>query len=261
MDLFAIIILGCLLVVMKNGFNQAYIFLLCFLSALMLLLYRLPLEYTVIFGGILIITGLLLLNKLYNKIYNYFFLEKDLNVKEYPMAIPNINKNAFLKLTYNKFININLSWNSADYNRLQSLLTNELYNMYKSELDNYKKQNYHNILKDFNKIKYFITDYYKNDNLIIIKTILKTSYYDYTVDINQKRVIEGSKYLKKKVILQLEWVAKEGNNDNICPNCGAKMANQASQVCEYCGATIYNNKYDFVLANKKLIKEISKRRD
>lgn len=173
---------------------------------------------------------------------------KELAVEKIKEYLPTYNKNNFLSARYQDFVDIQNAWMNFDYKKLRTKVTDELYNQYKMQLQVLKMKNRQNIMTDFKYIDSMITKIKEENNQISVTIELQTSFYDYIV--KGGKVIKGNKYRKLSLHYKLVYVCNK-KRTNICPNCGAKLTNQASQICPYCSTTIASISKDWVLSKKK----------
>lgn len=158
------------------------------------------------------------------------------------------NKKAFLLARYQDYIDIQNAWMNFDYKKLRTKLTDELYNQYEMQLQTLKVKDEQNIMESFNYIDSMITDIKEENNQITLKIELLVSFFDYIVK-NQK-VVRGSKNKRIYIHYELVYVCNR-KNQNICPHCGAKLTDKASQKCEYCGSIIVQVSKDWILSKKE----------
>lgn len=141
-----------------------------------------------------------------------------------------------------------------DYETLRKWTTDELYNLYHSQLValNLKKQK--NIMKDFRFISAEIVDQEYNDKKISVSIKMRIECHDYVVD-KEGKVVRGTD--KDWMIYSYKMTFTKGldQKDNKCPNCNAPLENVQSSVCPYCDSTIINDKYDWILSKKQMLEQ------
>lgn len=152
-----------------------------------------------------------------------------------------------LKASYQIFYEVQMSWMNFDYNRLRELVSDELYNMYYSELEMLKLKGHKNIMEGFkvNKISLVNT---KEENGVIEYCInLNISFFDYIIDGNGK-VVRGNKkdYHRMSYLLT---VASSIRKIDLCPNCSAPLPDNS--ICDYCGSHIQG------LREMRLVKKVN----
>lgn len=177
----------------------------------------------------------------------------DEELKKYP----NLNKDKLLADAFEIYKGIQTAWSNFDYDALRKLTTDEMYNMYKMQLDTLSIKNEKNIMKDFNMSFIGITDVAELNGVLTVKVRLNVSQKDYVVNSATNEVTRGNANTVFNVAYDLTFV----NNVNKevlknCPNCGAAIENSGSQKCEYCNADLVGNSTDnWVLAKKETIKQ------
>ena len=193
-----------------------------------------------------------------NTLSNSKFIKKidQMNLDAVPLNeinkyIKNFNSVKFMKEIYKDFIDIQNAWMDFDYEKLSSLLTDELYNQYVMQLDTLKVKNECNKMSDFTYHHGTITGIMKENDQIIITINLFVSFYDY-ID-RDGVVVRGNSTRKVKMIYEMTYISEINNNIDKCPHCGASITNNASQRCEYCGCVITNISDKWVLSKKEAI--------
>lgn len=169
--------------------------------------------------------------------------------------IPGFNKKEFYDYIYKNFVDLQTAWMNFDYETIRKLVTDELYNTYKSQLKTLELKKQKNIMRNFSKDSAYIIDYYRTNDKHIIKVKLTARFYDYLVNSNNK-VIRGKD--KRRIIITylLTYESSAIKKDNKCPNCNAPLDNEAqSNICPYCRSTIINDYHDFLLSKKENINQ------
>jgi len=181
------------------------------------------------------------------------------NVGKYPdvsdeiLTKYGIDKESFKQIAYDKYVEIQNSWSDFDYDKLRTLLTDELYNSYMMQLDALKLKNQKNIMSDFKLITANIYNITEENGLLNISVYLRVEMYDYVVDSDQK-VLRGDN--KHKIDIEYEITFVKTNNEvhvTSCPNCGAKIEAVTSGKCEYCGSVIVVDAKDYVMSKKTCV--------
>ena len=170
---------------------------------------------------------------------------------------PNFNKDNFLSEAFEIYKGIQTAWSEFDYDSIRKLTTDEMYNMYKMQLETLNIKNEKNIMKDFNKNFIGITDISEVNGVLTVKVRLNVSQKDYVINSMTQQVTRGNANMSFNVAYDLTFVnnvKKEVLNN--CPNCGAPISNSGSQKCEYCNADLVGNSSDnWVLAKKETVKQ------
>lgn len=199
-----------------------------------------------------------------NTLSNSKFIKKidQMNLDAVPLNeinkyIKNFNSVKFMKERYKDFVDVQNAWMNFDYDKLRSLLTDELYNQYEMQLDTLKVKNECNIMSDFTYHHGVITGITEENNQIIVTINLLVSFYDY-IDAGGV-VVRGSSSRKVKMLYEMTFISDINNNIDKCPHCGAGITKDASQRCEYCGCVITNVSDKWVLSKKKAIAQEDER--
>ncbi len=153
------------------------------------------------------------------------------------------------KELYQNFIDIQIAWMNFDYEKLQELCSNELYNSYKKDLEILTLKNGQNIMNSFHLKELKIENIIEQEDHIEVAIYLDIIFRDYVINRSTKKVIRGKKYKYIHNIYHLEY--KKNKNVLLnCPTCGSKIERYAS-TCSYCGSIIPNNNRNFVLFIKE----------
>lgn len=165
----------------------------------------------------------------------------------------NFNEGSFKSYVANVFVKLFTSVMLDELDNVKHFLSEDVYNQYKSKIDDLNNRGVRQIydelnVKDSSIIKVSITD-----TDFVITVLITSRYMDYIVDKNSGNFISGNNqsrieknytliFTKKRNFLQQGVVRK-------CPGCGASISVNTSGKCEYCG-TIYNlEKYDYILTS------------
>ncbi len=189
----------------------------------------------------------------YEKYRNYGDVTyKDMEEEKLKQIMPEYNIIQLKGMVYKKFVAIQQAWMDFDYDKLRELCTDELYNTYITQLEVLKAKNGKNIMNDFVTKYSYIIDVQIENNLYVVKALLRIEFYDYVIDTITQEVTRGNKNAKVINTYQLEFVKAVNAENNKCPNCGAKIDSVTSTECAYCGSTIVKGASDFVLSKKNI---------
>ncbi len=171
---------------------------------------------------------------------------------------PGFNKEEFLSKAFEIYKGVQTAWSDFDYDTLRKLTTDEMYNMYKMQLETLSVKNQKNIMKDFNKSFIGITNIGMVNGILTVTVRLNVSQKDYVVNSMTNEVMRGNENAICSVSYDLTFVNNKETGKVLtnCPNCGAPIANSSSQKCEYCNADLVGNATDnWVLAKKQNIRQ------
>ncbi len=162
---------------------------------------------------------------------------------------PNMTKQDLLDQFFSIFVSIQEAWMNFDYDKLEKLCSDELFQSYQSDLEVLKMKNGKNVMHDFEKIFSNIQRIREEDGKIIVDVYLFVSFYDYVIDANTEKILQGNQDSPMSCKYHLVFVKNlevEGN----CPNCGAE---KQKRECEFCHTILPAPNQDFVLSQKERI--------
>lgn len=155
------------------------------------------------------------------------------------------------KELYDKFVKIQVAWMNFDYESLQELCSNEIYNTYHEQLEALKLKNIQNVMNGFEKMSDRIMSITKSNDKVIVEYYLSVEFYDYVINMKTQKVKKGRTKQKLYNIYKLTYTMSSNVITN-CPNCGGKIK-QGTTKCEHCQSVIVQNSNSLVLSNKRKI--------
>lgn len=171
--------------------------LLCLLTNTYLILYIFLLAiYIILFN---IITSIILKIRISRKINKVKKIDTDFNKKE-------ISKELF-----NSYKNIQLAWMDSTLTILKDLVSKEIYNDYKTKLEELNKNNQKNIMSSIELKSNKITNVKINNNIETIECEMTIICYDYIVD-GEDKVIKGKNDKKYNYLYRLTFERNIKNN-------------------------------------------------
>lgn len=167
-------------------------------------------------------------------------IDKDLNISEFKTKV------------FRTYKDIQTAWMNFDTDTIRKLTTDEIYNMYSSQLETLKLKKQRNIMKDIELIDVKIIDIYKENDVITIDAYLNVRCYDYVIKDATSEVVRGTDKAKMNIKYKLSFVKSASNNktEEKCPNCGAPVDIVSSAVCPYCDSTLVKDAGDYVMSKK-----------
>jgi len=180
-----------------------------------------------------------------------------LTVEQATKIIPGFNIEEFNFKAYQMFYDTQIAWMNFDYDKLKSLLTDELYNTYVMDLESLKLKNQKNTMKEFKLINSCIFDLKEENEIFIAKVFLNVEFYDYIENVGTGNILRGSDRIKvnNAYVLTLTKLKNESNNMNYCPRCGAPIEANSSGICEYCKSKLVNQNFDWVISKKEKVSQ------
>ena len=172
--------------------------------------------------------------------------------------IPDFNKEQFLNEGYKIYTDIQNAWMNFKLDDVKNVITDEMFNMYESQLDTLEVKGEQNIMKDFKKVNAYLKDVVKQNDNVTITAGYVIEFYDYIVEQSTGKVLRGSATSKVRVTYEMKFrkTLDQKLSVDVCPNCGAKIENMnGSGTCIYCGSKIVSENTKWVLTDKKTINQ------
>ncbi len=193
-----------------------------------------------------------LVNELSGNNHNNYINTNNINCEK-TLTNYGYNSNEVINEAFKIYKDVQIAWMNLDVEPVRSVLSDEMFNMYKTQLVALKAKNQKNIMEDIVYLNGSVIDVVeKNDNINIIVNLSVTC-YDYVVDQNNK-VVRGRKDKKWFYNYNLTFTAsKEGEVTKKCPNCSAPIDKEGKSIkCEYCGAIINRKSSNLVMVKKEM---------
>ena len=171
--------------------------------------------------------------------------------------LPNFNETEFLQNGYNMFLDIEDAWMNFDMEKVHNIMTDEMFNMYESQLSSMEVKGEQNIMKDFKLKSSAITDAIKQNDNIEVKTQYIIEFYDYIIEKSSGKVLRGTSSRKIRMHYEFTFIMSNDENAKIdtCPNCGAHVDVNSAGTCEYCGSKIVGKNTNWVISKKVCLRQ------
>jgi len=180
---------------------------------------------------------------------------QDMNIEKIKEIDPALNIADFKSQVFNIYKDIQTAWMNFDTDTIRKLTTDEIYNMYSSQLETLKLKNQKNIMSDITLEEAKIIDMKKVNDVITTNVYLRIKCYDYVIKEKTGETVRGKN--KEKIIIEyiLSFVKSATNNkkEEKCPNCGAPVDINSSSTCPYCESTLVKDAADYVMSKKTCI--------
>lgn len=180
---------------------------------------------------------------------------QDIDVSKITEVDPKLNITDFKTKAFNIYKDLQTAWMNFDTDTIRKLTTDEVYNMYSSQLETLKLKKQKNIMKDITLEEVKITDIKKVNNIITTTVYLRVKCYDYVIKETTGETVRGKN--NQKVIIEyiLSFVKSSLNNkaEEKCPNCGASVDINSSAKCPYCDSTLVKDSADYAMSKKTCI--------
>lgn len=168
---------------------------------------------------------------------------------------PTINIADLKSKVFSIYKDIQTAWMNFDTDAIRKLTTDEIFNMYSSQLETLKLKGQKNIMKDITLEEAKVIDIKKVNNVITVSVYMRVKCYDYVIKENTGEAVRGKD--KQKIIIEyvLSFVKSAVNNksEEKCPNCGAPVEINSSATCPYCDSVLVKDSSDYVMSKKTCI--------
>lgn len=175
--------------------------------------------------------------------------------EEIRKILPRFDKNEFFREAFTIYQNVQNAWMNFEIEKVRDQLTDELYNMYLSQVETLKIKGQQNIMKDFKLINARVTGFHVENDTVQMVTSMTIEFYDYIIDVASGKILRGNSQRKGHVEYEMTFIQslKQKQTEITCPNCGAPVSINASNKCSYCASTIVQENAKWVLSKKKNI--------
>ena len=167
---------------------------------------------------------------------------------------PSISAVELMPKVFDLFVDVQKAWTNFDYDKLRSLLGDELFNNYKMQLETLELEMGKNIMDNFTFIDGGILSITKNELTEEVRVKLHIQMTDYVINTATNEVKHGdpNKVMDNNYVITLERSIREEIHN--CPNCGGELKDNASQKCPYCDAILVKGSKDFVMVKKENVR-------
>ena len=172
--------------------------------------------------------------------------------------IPDFDENKFMQDGYKIFLDVEDAWMNFNLDKVHNVITDEMFNMYESQLSSMEIKGEQNIMNGFVLRDSAITNCVdQNDNVeVTAKYIIE--FYDYIIDKESGKVLRGSKTHKLRMYYDFTFIMKNTEEKiDKCPNCGAPVEVNASGVCPYCNSKIVGENTSWVMSKKVCTRQVN----
>ena len=165
----------------------------------------------------------------------------------------NFNEGMFKSYADNIFVKLFTAIMIDDLDSVRHFLSDDLYQKYKSLIDDLKRRGITQIYDELNVKNSEIYDVEITDEKYRIVYKIISRYMDYEIDIDTGNLVCGdnTRRIEKIYYLTFEKISqfKKQNNIRRCPGCGASIDVNGNGKCEYCGTAYDLKNYDYILIN------------
>lgn len=172
--------------------------------------------------------------------------------------IPEFDEKQFLQTGYQMFLDVEDAWMNFELDKVHNIITDEMFNMYESQLSSMEIKGEQNIMSGFNLKDCAITNYINQNDNLEVETKYIIEFYDYIIDKASGKVLRGSKSNKLRMYYNFTFIMKNTDKKiDKCPNCGAPVEVNASGVCPYCNSKIVGENTSWVMSKKVCTRQVN----
>ena len=175
-------------------------------------------------------------------------------IKQY---IPNFNEAQFLQQGYKIFLDVEDAWMNFNLEKVRNSITDEMFNMYESQLSSMEVKGEQNIMTDFVLKDSGVVDAIKQNGNMEIKARYIIEFYDYIIDKATNKVLRGNKFRKLRMYYDMTFIMSDKEEIVNCPNCGAPIDVNSAGVCEYCGSKVIGENTNWVMSKKVCVRQVN----
>ena len=162
-----------------------------------------------------------------------------------------LNKEMLVNKTFELYVALQNAWSEFEYDKIRELVSDELYNNYKMQLETLSMKGQKNIMEDIKLVSGDIVSVKKEGKVETVKVALTIAMKDYIVDKDNK-VVRGDKEPHGvSYYITLDRTIGLDERPKFCPNCGAELKGAASQTCKFCGSDLNLTSTDFIISKKE----------
>ena len=184
---------------------------------------------------------------------NYYNM-KLLTQEEIEALDSTIDGKELMDQVFKMFVDEQMAWMNFDYEGLRKILSDELYNNYKMQLETMEVGMEKNIMDDIVFVDGGIISIKKTDLTEEVQVKLHVRMRDYIINTADGKPKHGdpNKVMDNNYIITLERSRR--SEIQFCPNCGGELTSKASQKCKYCDAVLVKGSKEFVIVKQENVK-------
>ncbi len=214
-----------------------------------------PIILTIIFMTVLIIIFCKIARKSKQTVLKKTTVDENKIEEQIKKYIPDFNRAEFLKQGFKTYCDIQNAWINFSIQDVQDRITDELLNMYQSQLDAMEIKDEQNIIKDITLRSSMLKNVICQNGVVTVTTGYTIDLYDYIINKSTGKVTSGTSSKKIRIFSEMCFrltINKDANIDK-CPNCGAKLPKfNGAGCCEYCGSKVVAENKKWVLTSERV---------
>ena len=164
-----------------------------------------------------------------------------------------LNTDIIVSKAFNLYKELQNAWMEFDNDKIRTLVSDELFNTYKMQLNTLKSNGQKNIMENITKVNGYVSSLKKEGNIETCDVVLSVTMKDYIVNKNNN-VVRGNRNINEVTyFITIDKVNDEVKRINSCPSCGGALNDDASQKCEHCGTNLVLESKNFIITKKQNI--------
>ena len=178
-------------------------------------------------------------------------VKKKISDEEIKKIDAELNTDIIVSKTFNLYKELQNAWMEFDNDKIRTLVSDELFNAYKMQLNTLKTNGQKNIMEDITKVNGYVSALRKEGNIETADVVLSVTMRDYIVN-KYNAVVRGNKNINEiTYFITIDKVNDEAKRITNCPNCGGALNGDASQKCEHCGSNLVLESKNFIITKKQ----------
>ena len=171
---------------------------------------------------------------------------------------PDFNEKEFLQNGYDIFLKVEDAWMNFELDKVHNIITDEMFNMYESQLSSMEIKGEQNIMSGFNLRDCAISNCRDQNDTVEVTAKYIIEFYDYIIEKESGKVLRGSKTSKLRMYYDFTFVASKSQKKiDTCPNCGAPVEVNSVGVCPYCNSKIIGENTEWVMSKKVCTNQVN----
>ena len=169
-----------------------------------------------------------------------------------------LSSTVVVQQAYAAYKKIQIAWMDGDVEPVRDVLSDEMYNMYRTQLLTLKAKHQKNMMEDITFRGGNVTNVIEQDDDVAVVINMHVTCRDYIIDTNNNEVVRGDKNHVWKYNYSLTFTFNKNDAKVItnCPGCNAELPVEGKSIkCEYCGTTINRESTNLVMTKKTMISQ------
>lgn len=187
--------------------------------------------------------------------------KREENIKGVPLTVeeqikryvPEFETEKFIDEGFRIYCDVQRAYSNFELESVKSKITDELYSTLNAKLALYETNGEQRIKKDFFLKKAILRNMNEQNNTVTVTVTYIIEEYNYKIKKETGTVEDGSNNKKMRTTYQLKF-RKSINTENIikeCPNCGADIEIDGTEICSYCHTKLITESTKWLLTETR----------